>query len=71
VAHPPKPTLGFFFTIIQPRLGVPTAIASRSHLVEPLENAPRVILGNWVIHSVVYDRTRLILRMNTVKGSNM
>ena len=37
------------------------------HLVEPLENAPRIILGNWLIQSVAYDRRLLILEleMNT------
>jgi hypothetical protein len=39
--------------------GVRTAIGSPwicNRLVEPLENAPRVILGNWLIESVAYDR---------------
>jgi hypothetical protein len=37
------------------------------HLVAPLEDAPRVVLGNWLIKSVAYDRTRMILEleMNT------
>src|SRR5262245_5527423 len=43
------------------------------HLVEPLENAPRVILGNWMIQSIAYDGARrmLELEMNPAKGSNM
>src|SRR4051812_23300691 len=39
-----------------------------SHLVEPLENAPRVVLGNWLIQSVAYDRTRMILELEMNTG---
>ena len=37
------------------------------HLVQPLDHAPHVIRGSWLIQSVAYDRERLIpeLEMNT------
>jgi hypothetical protein len=38
------------------------------HLVEPLENAPRVVLGNWMIQSVAYDRQRMILELEMNTG---
>ena len=39
-----------------------------SHLVEPLENAPRVVLRNWLIESVAYDRQRMILELEMNTG---
>jgi KTSC domain-containing protein len=38
------------------------------HLVEPLQDAPRVILSNWQILSVAYDRQRLILELEMNTG---
>jgi hypothetical protein len=38
------------------------------HLVEPLVDAPTVILGNWLIQSVSYDRARLILELEMNTG---
>jgi hypothetical protein len=38
------------------------------HLVEPLGDAPRVNLGNWLIETVAYDRQRLILELEMNKG---
>src|SRR5262245_58016583 len=39
-----------------------------THLVEPIENAPGVILDNWLIESVAYDRQRLILELEINRG---
>jgi hypothetical protein len=36
--------------------------------VEPLVDAPTVILGNWLIQSVSYDRERLILELEMNTG---
>jgi hypothetical protein len=38
------------------------------HLVEPLVDAPTVILGNCLIQSVSYDRERLILELEMNTG---
>jgi hypothetical protein len=38
------------------------------HLVEPLETVPCVILGNWLIQSVAYDRARMILELEMNTG---
>ena len=38
------------------------------HLVEPLKDAPTVILGNWLIQSVSYDRERMILELEMNTG---
>jgi hypothetical protein len=58
------------FTIIQPRTGAPTAIGSPWIAVtwSSLDNAPRVILDNWLIHSVAYDRARMILELEMNTG---
>src|SRR5262245_5231668 len=38
------------------------------HLVEPLKDAPTVILGNWPLQSVSYDREGMILELETNTG---
>ena len=38
-----------------------------SHLVEPL-NAPSVILSNWLIQSVAYNRERMVLELEMNTG---
>ena len=39
-----------------------------SHLVEPLDNAPRVVLDNWLIRSVTYNRERMVLELEMNTG---
>jgi len=34
-----------------------------SHLVEPVENAPRVMLDNWLLVYAAYDRQKRILEV--------
>jgi hypothetical protein len=59
------------FTIIQRRTGLRTAIGSSwiaDTSLNRFRNAPRVILDNWLIHSVAYDRDRFILDLGMNTG---
>jgi KTSC domain-containing protein len=54
------------FTIIQTPTGVPTChrfVLDCNHLVEPLDDAPRAYLDNWLLIYIAYDRHKKVLEI--------